>query len=111
MRKLKYSFSRQALNQVCRSYVRPVLEYSSVVWDGCTNQDRDALEKLQNEAARLVTGLTRSTSLANLYRECGWATFDKRLTFQKLCFMYLCVKGLVSEYIYQLTPPLVGKIS
>ena len=82
-----------------------------MVWDGCTNQDRDALEKLQNEAARLVTGLTRSTSLANLYRECGWATFDKRLTFQKLCFMYLCVKGLVSEYIYQLTPPLVGKIS
>ena len=48
-----------------------------MVWDGGTNQDRDALEKLQNEAARLVTGLTRSTSLANLYRECGWATLDK----------------------------------
>ena len=66
MRKLKYSFSRQALNQVYISYVRPVLEYPSVVWDGCTNQDRNALEKLQNEAAHLVTGLTRSTSLANL---------------------------------------------
>ena len=111
MRNLKYSFSRQALNQVYISYVRPVLEYSSVVWDGCTNQDRDALEKLQNEAARLVTGLPKSTSLANLYRECGWATLNKRRTFQKLCFMYRCVKGLVPEYIDQLIPPLVGEIS
>ena len=57
MRKLKYSFSRQALNQIYISYVRPVLEYSSVVWDRCMNQDRDALEKLQNEAAHLVTGV------------------------------------------------------
>ena len=31
MRKLKYSFSRQALNQMCVSYVRPLLEYSSIV--------------------------------------------------------------------------------
>ena len=82
-----------------------------MVWDGCTNQDRDASEKLQNEAARLVTGLTRFSSLANLYRECGWGTLDKRCTFQKLCYMYRCVKGLVPEYIYQLIPPLVGEIS
>ena len=46
MRKLKYSFSRHALNKVYISYVRPVVDYSSVVRDGCTNQDRDALEKL-----------------------------------------------------------------
>ena len=29
------------------SYVRPLMEYSSTVWDRCTNQDRDAAEKLQ----------------------------------------------------------------
>ena len=75
MRKLKYSFSRQSLNQVYISYVRLVLEYFSVVWDGCKNQDRDALEKLQNEALRLNTGLTGSTSLAHLYRECVCATY------------------------------------
>ena len=34
MRKLKYTFSRQAFNQVYISYVRPLLEYSSIVWDG-----------------------------------------------------------------------------
>ena len=69
MQNLKYRFSRQALNQIYVSYIRPLLEYSSVVWDGCSEQDKTALERLQNEAAHIVTGLTRSTSIANLYKE------------------------------------------
>ena len=40
MRKLKYRFTRQALNQMYVSYVRPLLEYSSIVWDGCSDQDK-----------------------------------------------------------------------
>ena len=35
MRKLKYRFTRQALNQMYVSYVRPLFEYSSTVWDSC----------------------------------------------------------------------------
>ena len=71
MRRLKFKFTRVALDQLYHFYVLPILEYSSVVWDGCSSQDSNALEKLQNEAARIVTGLTRSVSLENLYRECG----------------------------------------
>ena len=37
--------------------------YSSSVWDGCTEQDKTALETLLNKASRIVTGLTRSTSI------------------------------------------------
>ena len=58
MRKPKFVFSRRALNQIYITYVRPILEYSSVVWDGCTIEQRNSLEKLQNEAARIVNGLT-----------------------------------------------------
>ena len=111
MRKLKYTFSRTALNQIYISYIRPVLEYSAIVWDGCTIQDKLALEKLQNEAARIVTGLTRSTSLDNLYRECGWVSLSERRKFQKLCFMYKCNNGQVPRYISDLIPPLVSEIS
>ena len=68
-RKLKYVFSRRALNQTYISFVRPVLEYSSVVWDGCTVEQQTSLEKLQNEAARIVTGLTKSVSLNRLYQK------------------------------------------
>ena len=63
MGKFKFTLSRIALNQIYVSYVLPIIEYSSVVWDNCSDQDAYALEKLQNEAARIVTGLTRSVSL------------------------------------------------
>ena len=69
MRKLKYSIGRKALNQIYISYVRPILEYSCLVWNGCTDQNANSLEKLQNEAARIVTGLSRSVSLY-IYNEC-----------------------------------------
>ena len=83
MRKLKYRFSRQALNQMYVSYVRSILEYSSIVWDGCSEQDKTALERLQNEAARIVTGLTKYTSFVNLYKDVAGIPFRKEDIFKK----------------------------
>ena len=72
MRKLKFTLHRKALNQIYVSFLRPLMEYSSTVWDGCTAYVKDSLERIQSEAARIVTGLTRSVSLENLYAEIGW---------------------------------------
>ena len=96
MRKLKLTLSRVALNQIYVSYVLPILEYSSIVWDGCSQQDSEALERLQNEAARIVTGLTRSVhvTLDNLYAECGWTSLAERRKQNKLTFMYRSVNRL-----------------
>ena len=111
MRKLKFSLSRKALNQMFMSYMLPILEYASVVWDGCSEQDSVTLQKVQNEAARLVTGLTRSVSLENLFKECGWATLSQRRQQHKLSFMFNVNTGMVSPYIQDLIPPLVSEVS
>ena len=37
--------------QMCMSYMLPAVEYASVVWDGCSEQDSQTLQKNQNEAA------------------------------------------------------------
>ena len=111
MRKLKFSLSRSALNQMFMSYMLPILEYASVVWDGCSEQDSVTLQKVQNEAARLVTGLTRSVSLENLFKECGWATLSQRRQLHKLSFMYNVNAGMVPPYIQDIIPPLVSEVS
>ena len=109
MRKLKFTFSRTALNQIYLSYILSILEYSCIVWDGCSVQNINSLQRIQNETARIVTGLTRSVSLENLYRECGWVTLEERRKQQKLIFMYRSVNGLVPTYISDITPPLVNE--
>ena len=108
MKKMKYNLSRRALNQIYLSYVRPILEYSCIVWDGCTEQCSEKLEKLQNEAARIVTGLTKSVSLAKLYQECGWDSLADRRQYQKLCFMFKANHDMVPSYVLDLIPPLIG---
>jgi hypothetical protein len=107
MKKMKFILTRRALNQIYISYVRPILEYSCILWDGCSDQCSDKIEKLQNEAARVVTGLTKSVSLENLYMECGWEHLADRRNFQKNCFMYKCYHGMVPSYISELIPPLI----
>ena len=72
MRAVKFKISQNSLNQLFISFLRPILEYTSVVWDNCTCTERDYLEKNQHEAAGIVTGLARSTSLKKLYTEIGW---------------------------------------
>ena len=85
------------------SYMLPDIEYASMVWNGCSEQDSQTLKKIQNEAAGLVSGLTRSVSLENLYKESGWATLSQRRHRHNL--------GMVLSYIQDLIPPLVSAIS
>ena len=82
MRKLKFIVRRKTLNQIYLSFLRPILEYASVVWDNCTLYEKDNLEKLHIEAGRIVTGLTRSASLYNLYHELGWLTLSERRKYK-----------------------------
>ena len=93
------------------SYLLPLVEYAPVVWDGCSERDSQTLQKIQNEAAHLVTGLTRSALLENLCKECGWLTLSQRRQQHKLSFMYNVNAGLVTIYISDLIPPFVNEIS
>ena len=60
------------------TFVRPLLEYVSVVWDGCSIFDSDKLEKVQLYAVRIVTGLPILASKESLYFETGWEPLCER---------------------------------
>ena len=66
---LKIQTQRDSLNQIYVSFLHPIVEYASVVWNNCTERDKESLEKIKIEAARIVTGLTRSASLTTINTE------------------------------------------
>ena len=70
--------SRISVNRMYLSFIRPILQYADVLWDGCSNENETCIEKFQLEAARLVSGLTRSTSTNKIYQEVGWKTLLQR---------------------------------
>ena len=71
---------------------------------GCTETDADLLESVQLDAARAVTGATRSTSTVKLYSETGWETLSKRREKHRLKLFYKMIQGHAPEYLCNLVP-------
>ena len=65
--------------------IRPILEYASEGWDNCGQTNCNRLEKIQIEAARIVTGLSIYASFDSIYKEMGWETLSTR-EVKKLLF-------------------------
>ena len=66
---LKYDLDRKSLETIYKSFMRPLLEYADVIWDNCTQQNKNELELIQLEAAKISTGTTKtSISCQPLYR-------------------------------------------
>jgi hypothetical protein len=55
-----------------------LLEYADVIWDNNITYLFDKIEKVQMEAARIVTGGTRLVSINNLCLETGWDKLKNR---------------------------------
>ena len=88
MRKLKFRLDRKSLETIYITFIRPLLEYGDVIWDNCTQYEKLELDKIQNEAARIVTGATKLVSINALYNEIQWDTLEKRRRDHKLTLFY-----------------------
>ena len=88
MRKLKFQLDRKSLETIYIVFIRPLLEYGDVIWDNCTQYEKRELDKIQNEAARIVTGATKLVSLNTLYSEIRWETLEQRRKNHRLTLFY-----------------------
>lgn len=111
MRRLKYQLDRKSLEKIYTSFIRPILEYGNEIWANCTQYEKDELEQIQLEAARIATGATKLISINSLYCEIGWETLDERRNKQKLSLFYKMYYCLSPPYLSTLVPPLVGQSS
>ncbi len=111
MRKLKFRLHRDALETIYTSFIRPLLEYGDVLFDSCTNYEKDELEKIQHEAARIVTGTTKLESIQRLMDEVGWETLESRRKKHKLILFYKMSNNLTPDYLSTLVPPTVDSQS
>ena len=46
------------------------------MWDNCAQYEANELEKIQHEAARIVSGATKLVSFEKLLKEVGWDTLS-----------------------------------
>jgi hypothetical protein len=98
LRKLKYRLKRDYLEKIYLVFIRPILEYASEVWDNCGQTNCNRLEKIQIEAARIVTGLSIYASFYSIYKETGWETLSTRGKVKKLLLFFFFTKLTIKKH-------------
>ena len=76
-------------------YVRPILEYCSVVWSPCTKKDIDCIEKVQRQFTKRLPGL-KSMSYTDRLKCLDLTTLELRRLHLDLIFCYKIVFGMVA---------------
>ena len=106
IRPLKHRLDRRSLETLYTSYVRPVIEYADVVWDvpADNRHTLKILDKVQKEAAKIVSGATSRCSTAELHNELGWEPLAKRRKLHRASMMHKVELGLAPTYLQELIP-------
>ena len=86
MRKLKFQLDWKST--IYFLFMCPFLDYADVVWNNYTLYESNALDKIQNKAAGIVTGATKLASIDSLHTETGWETLGSRRKTRKLTMFY-----------------------
>ena len=94
---LKFKVSRRSLEKMYISYV----EYSDSVWDNCSTESKNQLESIHIEAARVITGASKT------FADLGWVSLQKRSNKHKLVIFYKSLHGIVPTYLSNIVPPLI----
>ena len=98
----KFGFDQSELTIVLKSYLRPILEYASVVWhSSLTLKQNKDIERIQKRACRVILG-HNYTSYDDAISSCNLDYLDVRR--EKLCLKF--AEGLSSNYrTNHLIPP------
>ena len=98
LRRNLYSCPQEVKEPAYKGLVRPVLEYSGSVWDPSGVSLRNELEKVQNRAARFVTGNYNfeSGSMTCILEHLKCESLKKRRREGRLILLYKGLNGKAS---------------
>ena len=78
-RKLAHVLPRESMATICKSFVRPHVDYGDTIYDHPNNDSfDDMIERVQYNAALAITGEIKGTSQLKLYKELGFESLKFR---------------------------------
>ena len=105
LRKLHNIIPRSALLTIYKSFIRPHLNYSDIIYDQAYNTSfHQKLELLQYNACLAITGAIRDTSREKLCEELGLQSLQPRRWFRKLSCFYKLFNSEDPYYLFKLIP-------
>ena len=92
--RVKHLFDRSTLITIINSLVFSKLFYCLSTWASTTKKNIARLQKVQNFAARIVTGARKYDHITPILKELHWLPVAKQLEVRDTLMAFKCIKGL-----------------
>ena len=92
--RVKHLFDRSTLITIINSLVFSKIFYCSSMWSSTTKKNIARLQKVQNFAARIVTGTRKYEHITPMLKELHWLPVAKQLEVRDILMAFKCIKGL-----------------
>lgn len=74
--------------------IMPILDYGCIVWMDCTKQISDKIERLQNQAMRIILRVDRRSCSQDIRNKLGLLTLQNRRRFLHFQLMFKIINNL-----------------
>ena len=88
---------KENLKTMYTSIVEPHFRYCCSVWGCCGLTEIKRLQKLQNRAARIVSGSSFDAPSQQLIKDLGWMTIDELIANESNIMVFKSIHGLASQ--------------
>ena len=89
-----------ALKNLYTSVIDPSFRYCCSVWGVCGAAEIHQLQKLQNRAARIITGSNYDAPSKSLIESLGWKTINDMIQFESRVMVFKSVNWLTPKYLF-----------
>lgn len=98
--RLRHIVTAPVLSLVYHTYIQPIFDYCCTVW-GCNAVNINAIQKLQNRAARIITSNFDIINVRgeDLVKQLKWQTIDDRIKYFLNIQMYQAIHGNSPDYL------------
>ena len=97
--RIKHVLDRQTLITIIKALVFSKLSYCSSVWANSSKRNLKKLQRVQNFAARIITGTKKHEHISPALRELNWLPVHLAVQYRDTVMAFKCVKSLAPSYL------------
>ena len=99
MNRIRHILDRQTLTTIINALVFSKLYYCSSVWVNTSKKDIERLQRVQNVAARIITGTKKHEHISLVLRELNWLPVHLTVQYRDTVMAFKCMKSLAPPYL------------
>ena len=100
--KVKRCIDRQSLEIVIHSFITSKLDFCNSIFAGINKSLILKLQRIQNTAARILTGTKKHDHITPVLRSLHWLPVAQRVHYKLLLFVFKCLHNMAPDYLKEL---------